>query len=67
MVWRRLRSGPARPQARKGLRIVLKREIWETKIRDRFDVAGVIDDRARVVAMWRSLGLTCLAVAEGNF
>jgi hypothetical protein len=46
---------------------VLKREIWETKIRDRFDVAGVIDDRAKVVAMWRSLGLTCLAVAEGNF
>ena len=46
---------------------VLKREIWETKLRDLFDVAGVIDDRARVVAMWRSLGLTCLQVAEGNF
>jgi hypothetical protein len=46
---------------------VLKREIWETKIRDRFDVAGVIDDRARVVAMWRSLGLTCLQVAPGDF
>ncbi len=45
----------------------LKRAIYETQIRDRWDVTGVIDDRARVVAMWRSLGLTCLAAAEGNF
>lgn len=46
---------------------VLKREIYETRIREHFDVAGVIDDRARVVVMWRSLGLTCFSVAEGNF
>lgn len=46
---------------------VLKRQIYRTRIRDKYDVAGVIDDRARVVAMWRSLGLTCLQVAEGNF
>lgn len=25
------------------------------------------DDRDRVVSMWRSLGLTCMQVAEGNF
>jgi hypothetical protein len=26
-----------------------------------------VDDRQRVVDMWRSNGLTCLQVAEGNF
>lgn len=45
----------------------LKREIWRRDIRDRYDVAGVIDDRARVVAMWREIGLTCLQVAPGDF
>lgn len=27
----------------------------------------VFDDRDKVVKMWRSLGITCLQVAEGNF
>lgn len=27
----------------------------------------VLDDRNKVVNMWRTLGLTCLQVAEGNF
>ena len=26
-----------------------------------------LDDRDRVVKMWRKLGLTCLQVNEGNF
>lgn len=30
-------------------------------------VLCVIDDRDKVVAMWRALGLTCLQVAEGDF
>jgi hypothetical protein len=47
---------------------VLKREIYETRIRDQFEVVGVIDDRAKVVRMWRDeLGLTCLQVADGDF
>lgn len=47
---------------------VVKREIYETKIRDLYDVAGVIDDRTAVVRMWREeLGLTCLQVAPGDF
>ncbi|HMH92360.1 MAG TPA: hypothetical protein VK586_14900 [Streptosporangiaceae bacterium] len=45
----------------------LKCAIYEREIRDFYEITGVIDDRARVVAMWRSLGLTCFAVAEGNF
>ncbi len=31
------------------------------------DIFMVVDDRQKVVDMWRSLGLTCLQVAEGNF
>ena len=27
----------------------------------------VLDDRDRVVKMWRDLGLTCFQVAQGNF
>ena len=30
-------------------------------------IAFVLEDRSSVVAMWRSLGLTCLQVREGDF
>ncbi len=46
----------------------LKRWLYETTIQPRYDVTGVLDDRDRVVQMWRhELGLTCLQVAEGAF
>ncbi|MGW4958017.1 phosphatase domain-containing protein [Nonomuraea sp. NPDC004186] len=45
---------------------VVKREIYKEHFADR-EVFGVIDDRASVVAMWRSLGLTVVQVAEGRF
>ena len=31
------------------------------------DILCVFDDREKVVKMWRSLGLTCFQVAEGDF
>ena len=31
------------------------------------DIFLVVDDRDRVVKLWRSLGLTTFQVAEGNF
>lgn len=31
------------------------------------DIIFVVDDRNKVVKMWRELGLTCLQVAEGDF
>jgi predicted kinase len=46
---------------------VIKREIFDTSIRPYYDVRFVIDDRNRVVRMWRSLGLTVLQVADGAF
>jgi len=46
---------------------VLKREIYDREIKPRFDVVCVLDDRDQAVRMWRSLGLTCLQVAPGDF
>ncbi|WP_232715223.1 phosphatase domain-containing protein [Gordonia metallireducens] len=46
---------------------VVKREIYQTEIAPRLRVIGVLDDRDRVVRMWRSLGLTCFQVAPGDF
>jgi hypothetical protein len=46
---------------------VVKREIFDTEIRDRYQVVGVFDDRQQVVQMWRELGLTVFQVVEGDF
>jgi predicted kinase len=46
---------------------VIKYEIFNKYIRDFYNVKYCLDDRNRVVKMWRSLGLLCLQVAEGDF
>lgn len=46
---------------------VVKAELFDAHIRDFYDVACVLDDRRQVVEMWRSLGLTVLQVADGDF
>lgn len=46
---------------------VVKLEMFNQHIRGKYNVAYVLDDRNRVVEMWRRLGLTCLQVAEGDF
>lgn len=46
---------------------IVKRELFEEHIRDRYDVQCVFDDRDQVVKMWRDMGLTCFQVAEGAF
>lgn len=46
---------------------VIKKEIYDEHIRNDYDVEFVLDDRNKVVKMWRELGLKCLQVAEGDF
>ena len=46
---------------------IVKRELFDKHIRDQYQVDYVIDDRNSVVEMWRSLGLTVLQVADGDF
>lgn len=46
---------------------IVKKEIYEEWIKPRFNVRFVLDDRDRVVKMWREEGLKVLQVAEGDF
>lgn len=46
---------------------IVKRELFDTHIRGKFNVEFVLDDRNQVVDEWRLMGLKCLQVAEGAF
>lgn len=47
---------------------IVKRELFERHVQGLYEVEGVLDDRDKVVRMWREeLGLTCLQVAPGAF
>lgn len=46
---------------------VVKREIYENEIKGKYNVKLVLDDRNRVVDMWREQGLTVWQVNEGDF
>ena len=46
---------------------LVKAELFDAHVRDRYDVTAVLDDRNQVVNMWRSMGLTVLQVADGDF
>jgi len=46
---------------------IVKAEIFDREIRNNWNVLGVFDDRNQVVEFWRSIGLTCFQVAEGDF
>lgn len=47
---------------------IVKREMYENHIKDRYNVLFVLDDRDQVVEMWRKeLGLPCHQVNYGDF
>lgn len=46
---------------------IVKEEIYFRDIESRYDVQYIFDDRNRVVAMWRRLGLRVLQVADGDW
>ena len=45
----------------------LKKQMLDESLATVEDIFCVFDDRQKVVDMWRSLGLTCLQVAPGDF
>lgn len=47
--------------------VLVKQGIYEQEIKGKYNVLFVLDDRNQVVDFWRSQGLTCLQVAEGDF
>lgn len=46
---------------------IVKGEIYNTLIKDRFDIAFVVEDRQQMVDYWRSIGLTALQCAKGAY
>lgn len=46
---------------------IVKKEIFENHIKDKYYIEFVLDDRDQVVNMWRRLGLKCFQVNFGNF
>lgn len=46
---------------------IVKKEIFEQEIRDKYNVLFCLDDRDQVVSMYRGLGLNCFAVNYGDF
>ena len=46
---------------------IVKRELFDKHIRDKFNIKLVLDDRNQVVDMWRDLGLKVFQVASGDF
>ena len=46
---------------------LIKKEIFENDIKDKYNVIAVYDDRDQVVETWRSLGLKCFQVEYGEF
>ena len=59
-------GNPATPDMRYMPDEILKKAMLDTFV-DIDDVFMCVDDRQKVVDMWRSLGLTCFQVAPGNF
>ena len=46
---------------------IVKEEIYDQYIKDKYNVVVVFDDRDRVVKMWRDKGILCCQVYYGDF
>jgi hypothetical protein len=46
---------------------IIKKEIYDTHIKNKYFVEFVLDDRNQVVQLWRSIGLPTFQVNEGDF
>jgi len=46
---------------------IIKQELYQTYVQDKYNISLILDDRQQVVDMWRGLGLTVFQVAEGDF
>lgn len=56
-----------RPEGDNRKDATVKQEIYERQIKGQGNVRFILDDRNQMVEMWRSLGLTCLQVADGDY
>jgi hypothetical protein len=56
-----------RPEGDTRKDFIVKGELFDMYVRDNYNVCGVFDDRNQVVDMWRSIGLKCFQVQDGNY
>ena len=45
---------------------IVKKELYDTFIKDQYNVLGVFDDRLKVIRMWESIGLWVFNCNQGN-
>ena len=64
--WPIASGNPATPDMRFMPDEILKKKMLDTFV-DKDDVFMTVDDRQKVVDMWRAEGLTCFQVAPGDF
>jgi len=64
--WPVAKGNPATPEMRFMPDEILKKKMLDTFV-DKDDVFITVDDRQKVVDMWRAEGLTCFQVAPGDF
>jgi predicted kinase len=46
---------------------IVKKEMYDENIKDKYNVICIFDDRDQIVQMWRDMGLTVCQVANGDF
>lgn len=56
-----------RPQNDQRKDSIIKQELFDKYIKDKYYVVGVFDDRDQVVKVWRDMGLICFQCNYGNF
>jgi len=45
---------------------IVKKELFESYVKPKYEILFCIDDRTHLAQMWRSLGLVCLQCADDN-
>jgi hypothetical protein len=56
-----------RPEGDKRPDEIIKKELYYQIVDGRYNVLFILDDRKKVIDMWRSLGLPCFEVRPGYF
>jgi len=53
-----------RPEGDNRKDVIIKKELFDNHVRDKFNVSFVLDDRLQVCQLWHSMGLTLLRVGD---
>jgi len=55
-----------RPETMRGQKgPIVKQALFDTQIRDEYDVEWAFDDMTEIIQMWKSIGVPCIQVNDG--